>query len=182
MGAFGSWLGSTLLGLPTSNQSKANSGAFGVAGNTAQQGSSLLGQGDQNMAAPASYFSSILSGNMGQPTSAFAPEVNRIRQATQAGLQAETNLAPRGGARSSALFALPSNEESNIQGIYNQARPAAATALAGLGAQQAGLGNQASSIAGNTYNGLAGHLQTQANSERESMMNLLTGLAKGLGA
>lgn len=174
--AIGGSLMGKFFGGPNDQQKTANTGMTGNAQTTGQVGGSLLQRGNENLSTPASYFSSILSGNMGEPTSAFAPDVNRIRQATQAGLQAETNLAPRGGARSSALFAIPSNEESNIQGLYSQARPAAATGLAKIGETQAGLGIGAENSSSESWRALQSQLADQKKVQQEASRGFGSGL------
>lgn len=184
IGAIGGSLLGKFFGGSSGEQKAANRGMSDIATGAGREGLGLLTEGRQSLATPASYFQSILSGNMGEPTSALAPEVNRIRDATQQALQAKTNLAPRSGARSSALFAIPSTSESAIQDVYNRARPMAASGLAEVGSRQGGLGTSASGVAANAWEGLQQQLADQKSVQRsagETFGSAIYDILKGSG-
>lgn len=132
----------TGFGGPNPQQQAANTNLANFSTGVGNQGLNFLSQAQTNLGAPASYFQSILNGNMGEPTAALAPQLNQIRNQAQNTLQSTTNLAPRGGGRSSILFSEPQQEQAAEQSVFNAARPQAAQGLAAIGAQQGGLGNQ----------------------------------------
>lgn len=132
-----------IIGGPSSAQQDSNGALREISINSGNQGLNFLDQSRQATSGPQSYFQSILNGNMGQPTAALAPDINRIRAASNNTLQTSTNLSPRGGARSSTLFQTPSNTESSVQGLFNVARPGAADSLARIGLGVGGIGTSA---------------------------------------
>lgn len=88
----------------------------------------------------ADYYSTILHGGSGAD-SALAPDVNRTRMAADQSRDAVSTLAPRGGGRGSVLFNSPMQENSQVQSIFNTARPQAAQGLTNVGAIEGGLGD-----------------------------------------
>lgn len=130
---------------------------FGLdtAGKAAGTGFDLLHSGMQSLQQPADYYHQILAGGSAAD-SALAPDINRTRMAADQTRNAAETLAPRGGGRGSILFGTPMQAGSQIQSIFNTARPAAAQGLAQIGAAQAGAGNSAlgtgSSFLGNANN------------------------------
>jgi hypothetical protein len=104
-------------------------------------GTNLLTSAQGTLNAPASYYSSILSGGPAA-TSAMAPDVNRTRQAGDQMIQNESTLSPRGGGRGSVLFNTPQQVNSQVQSIFNTARPMAAQGATQVGGVQGQVGGQ----------------------------------------
>lgn len=91
----------------------------------------------------AAYWRGLLSGNPAETTAALAPDINRIRGSEASVLNSASTLAPRGGGRGTTLFNTPMAAEAQTQGLFNSARPAAATAAGSLGTATAGLSQNA---------------------------------------
>ena len=105
------------------------------AGKLADMSSGLLNPASQ-------YWMSLLSGNPAQTTAALAPDINRIRGSEASVMNSASTLAPRGGGRGTTLFNAPLQAETQTQGTFNAARPAAASAAGSLGVQTGGLSLQ----------------------------------------
>lgn len=105
-------------------------------------GTSLLNNAAATLNQPASYYSSILSGGP-EATSALAPDVNRTRMAGTTTMQNTATLSPRGGGRGSVLFDTPNKVNSDVQSIFNTARPMAAQGATQTGGTMGGIGGQA---------------------------------------
>jgi hypothetical protein len=146
-------------------------------------GSGLLGVGGNNVSAGTNYFNTLLNGNSANTAATLAPSINQIQGGTANTLNAVNTLMPRGGGRSSALFGQSFAPQSQIQGLFNNARTTAATTLPQIGLQQEqlggglfGLGNQSLSAAtgANSSLGSLGLQQQQINNQ------LFGGLGAGL--
>ena len=108
-----------------------------------QQGAAL-GSTSAGLLAPASqYWMGLLSGNPAQTTAALAPDISRIRGSEASVMNSASTLAPRGGGRGTTLFNAPLQAETQTQGAFNAARPAAAAAAGQLGVQTGGLSQNA---------------------------------------
>ncbi len=114
-----------------------------TANNTAASGAALpnVSAGTSNLASGANFFRNILGGNQADTTALLQPDINRINAANQQTLQGVSTLTPRGGGRSSSLFALPFQGNQQIQSLFNGLRGQAAQALPSIGAQQGSLGS-----------------------------------------
>ncbi len=110
-----------------------NAAASGAAGPNVSAGTANLGAG-------ANFFKTLLGGSAADTSAMLQPDINRVNAANQQTLQAVNTLTPRGGGRSSTLFALPFQGNQQIQGLFNGARTQAAQALPQIGAQQGSLG------------------------------------------
>ncbi len=156
-----------------------------------QTGMNFLNQARSTLAGPQNYFQQLLSGNSAATSQALAPDINRIRQQNQGILQSTNSLAPRGAGRSGALFNLPFQNSANVSGLFNQARPAAAQGLTGIGGLLGQLGLGSGSLGANYFNtgtnaaGLLGNmgniLQQQQNQAGGAFGGLLGGLGNQLG-
>ncbi len=120
-----------------------------TANNTAASGAALpnVSAGTSNLASGANFFRNILGGNQADTTALLQPDINRINAANQQTLQGVSTLTPRGGGRSSSLFALPFQGNQQIQGLFNGARSGAAQALPQIGQAQGSLGSNLFNIA-----------------------------------
>ena len=115
------------------------------AGTTAlgQQGKDLGTTSSSLLNPAASYWLSLLSENPAETSAALAPDIARIRGSEASVLNSASTLAPRGGGRGTTLFGTPLQAETQTQGLYNAARPAAAQAAGSLGTATAGLSQNA---------------------------------------
>lgn len=170
----GSLLGKFLGGNSTA-QNNANNALTTLSTNAGNNGMTFLNQATANTGASGNYFQSILNGNQASPTTALAPQLAETRANVQNTLQSTTNLAPRGAGRSSTLFNLPENEQSQQQSVFNSARPEAAQALASLGLGEGGLGANLTGTAIAGTNDLATQLANQRKQQ------FATGAALGSG-
>ena len=123
------------------------------AANLIPQGNNLIGMGSQAFQPALNYYSSILSGNKGAIGSALAPEIGQINQGFNTAAQTSSVLTPRGGPRADILSQQPFARQGAISTLFQQARPAAAQALGGLGTATTGAG---SNILGQATNALYG--------------------------
>lgn len=115
-------------------------------------GMGFLNQFSRDAGTSGNYFQSLLSGNPANTTAALAPDINRIRDQNNQILQSTSMLSPRGGGRSSLLFNLPNKSASDVSGLFNSARPAAATNLANLAGEYGSTGLGAAGIGTNLFN------------------------------
>ena len=147
---------------PVVNQLQSN------AATTAGQGLNQLNQGAANTNAGANFFKTILGGSAADTSALLQPDINRINAGNQQTLQAVSNLAPRGGGRSSTLFQLPFAGTQQIQSLFNNARSTAASALPQIGAGQTSAGT-------NLFNASTGASADQARAvlEQQQINNLL---------
>lgn len=106
-------------------------------------GKNLIGMGTNTIQPVLNYWSSILSGNRGQMTSAMAPEISRIGQGYQTAANTSAALQPRGGPGASFMSELPFQQQRDVSTLLQQARPQAAGALGGLGGGILGQGANA---------------------------------------
>ncbi len=164
--------------------------AFNSGTSAINQGQSILGQGVNTVTPATNFFNTILNGNRQNTTAMLQPDINRVREAQQANLQAASTLMPRGGGRSGTLFSLPFQANSQIQSLYNPLRSQAATGLAGIGGQLAqlglgegglganlfGIGNQALGTAA----GASGNLAGLGLQQKQMSNSLAAGLGGGL--
>jgi hypothetical protein len=114
-------------------------------------GTHLFDSGANTLNAPATYYNSILSGGP-ESTAALAPDVNRTRMAGTQTMQNASTLSPRGGGRGSVLFNTPGQINSQVQSIFNTARPMAAQGALQTGAAQTGAGGEGLNIGTNASN------------------------------
>lgn len=161
------------------------SGAFNTAVNQQlpmfnQLGSGALGTGGANVTSGTNFLNTLLNGNQANTAAALQPGINEIRSGVNNALTGVNTLAPRGGGRSSANYALSFAPQSQIQTLFNNARTGAASALPqiglaqqGIGSGLLGMGNQALQ----TGTGAANNL-TQAGLQQQQISNSLAG---GLG-
>lgn len=164
-------------------QKQITSTATTNAGTDQATGQNLIGLGGNKVQAGASFFNNILNGNQAQTASELSPEINQIRQGTQQSLQAASNLMPRGGGRSQALFSTALAPAQQITDVFNRARTNAATILPQIGLQEQGVGtgvlsagNQALSTGSSSNASLAGALQKQEDARRAGWSALGGGL------
>ena len=123
-----------------------------VAGERGQQiSSNLYDMGLPATQQPMNYWSSILSGDRSKMTSALAPEINRIGEGYQAASQASAALNPRGGPTPDFLANAPYQQQRDVSTLMQQARPGAATQLAGTGTNL--LANAINALYGSTAAG-----------------------------
>lgn len=100
---------------------------------------------------PIDYWSSLLSGNRAQMTSAMGPELSRIGEGYQAAARTSAALMPRGGPTPDFLSQQPYNQQRDVSTMFQQQRPGAATQLAGAGSNL--LANSINSLYGSTSAG-----------------------------
>ncbi len=148
------------------------------ANNTAASGAAVpnVNSGTSNLAAGANFFKTILGGNQADTSALLQPDINRVNNANQQTLQAVSTLTPRGGGRSASLFALPFQGNQQIQGLFNQARTGAASALPQIGSAQGSLGSNLFGIA----NQGAGELVQGGQRQQQITSALQQGLGNGL--
>jgi len=106
-------------------------------------GTNLLTKGAQTYQPALDYWRGILSGDRGAAFSAAAPEISRIAEGYEGTRQAQANLVPRGGGRSSLLSQLPYQQMRDQQTLLQQARPEAAKNVMAAGTQIAQTGSTA---------------------------------------
>lgn len=111
-----------------------------VATGAMRGGVPMLGQGAGNLQSGANFFNTILSGNAANTAALLAPQLNDIRNRTQATLQATNTLMPRGGGRFATNYSTPFAANQQIGNFFNQARAQAPGMLANIGGTQAQLG------------------------------------------
>lgn len=162
MAFLGGWFGAG----PNNSQSQANNllnynaqAATPISQAAVSSGKEALGTGmnflnqfNNQAGKSGNWFQSLLSGNSANTTGALAPDINRIKDQNQTLLDSTASLAPRGGGRGSMLFNLPFKSSSQTSGLYNSARPAAATNLANLAGEYGSIGVGASSVGTNLFN------------------------------
>lgn len=167
----GASIGSSLLGakLSKANPTPAEQNVLnlqaqgmrqgqGLANAIAPQGQSLIGMGSAGYQPVLNYWSSLLSGNRGQMTSAMAPEIQRIGEGYQTAGQTSAALMPRGGPSASFLSELPFQQQRDVSSLLQTARPAAAqglfqTAQGATGAGGGILGQAVNAMYGSTAAG-----------------------------
>jgi hypothetical protein len=108
-----------------------------------QTGQNLIGMGTGAVQQPINYWSSILSGNRGLATSALAPEISQIGQGYAQAGRTSAALMPRGGPSAQVLGDMPYQQQRDVSTLFQQARPAAASALGNLGSGILGQGANA---------------------------------------
>lgn len=182
-----STVGGSLLGHffggPSDAQKDSNSALQTLASNTGQAGLNFTNQAQGALGQAQGYQSSLLNGNLGQASSALAPDIDRIRTAAAQQLNNTTNLAARGGGRSSTLFQNPDTANAQTQGLFNSARSNAASNLAQIGAQQGQLGVSNSQVSGGVLNAQQQALAQQQAHQNQVGQQLGSGLfniAKGV--
>lgn len=111
-----------------------------VATGAMRGGVPMLGQGAGNLQSGANFFNTILSGNAANTAALLAPQLNDIRNRTQATLQSTNTLMPRGGGRFATNYSTPFAANQQIGNFFNQARTAAPGILANIGGTQGQLG------------------------------------------
>ena len=109
---------------------------------TGGQGAAVpaIGQGLGNIQSGANFFNTLLSGNRANTMSLLQPDINRIQQMNQGALQGASTLMPRGGGRFATLFNQPFQTNRALTDLFGGLRGQAASALPGIGAQQAQIG------------------------------------------
>lgn len=117
-------------------------------------GSTALKTGAGNVNSGTGFLNTILNGSGENTAQLLQPSIDQIRGGTQQALQSTSTLMPRGGGRSGALFDLSTQPQRQIQGLFNQARTTAATALPQIGLGQEGVGTNLFNI-GNAALGTA---------------------------
>jgi hypothetical protein len=153
----GASVGSTVIGSklakskasPLEQQSLDRANRAGERGDVMSQ--NLFDLGQPSTQQPMNYWSSILSGNRGQMTSAMAPEASRIGEGYRAAGQASAALNPRGGPSTNFLAEQPYQQQRDISTLFQQARPQAAQQLAGSGSNL--LANAINALYGSTAAG-----------------------------
>lgn len=108
-----------------------------LASESRKTGMSFLSRFTNQLSQPANYFQRLLSGDPTSTLSALAPQIGQMRGTQNAALTQATNLAPRGGARSSLLFDLPLSNAAQTSSLLGQSRMGAASTLPQI-AQQSG--------------------------------------------
>lgn len=126
--------------IATNNLNQGSKAGLDTGSQAANTGFDFLRTGMQTLQQPADYYHQILAGG-NAADSALAPDINRTRMAGEQTRNAAETLAPRGGGRGSVLFNAPLQESSQVQSIFNTARPAAAQGATQVGGVQGGLGS-----------------------------------------
>lgn len=135
----GASIGSSLLGskLTQAKPTPTQQNVLNLDAQAQQQGldtsKNLIGMGTQATQPVLNYWSSILSGNRGQVTSAMAPEISRIASGYKAATDTSTALMPRGGPRADILADMPYRQQRDVSTLLQTARPQAAAQLGGMG-------------------------------------------------
>ncbi len=122
----------------------------------ADSGFGQIQQASDTLNQPRSYFQSILNGDRANTTQTLAPQIQQIQQSMNERLNAGSTLDARGGGRASSLFSLPTQATSQINNLYNTARPAAATALTDIASRQGMLGTSLLNSSNGFYGGSNG--------------------------
>jgi len=94
---------------------------------------------NDTLAGPKGYFQSILNGDRANTTQTLAPQIADIQQRLNTALTTGSTLNARGGGRASTLAGLPSQATTQINNLYDTARPAAATSLTDIGSREGSL-------------------------------------------
>jgi hypothetical protein len=147
--SLGASLGASALGSllgkynPTPQQQQATQNNLTAQNLGIQTGQSLLGMGTSAVQQPINYWTSILSGNRGLATSALAPEISQIGQGYQQAGRTSAALMPRGGPSAQVLGDMPYQQQRDVSTLFQQARPAAASALGNMGSSLLGQGANA---------------------------------------
>lgn len=146
-------------------------------------GGNLLNLGNQNTAAGTNFFNTLLNGNQANTAALLQPNIDQIRQGTNANLNAISTLMPRGGGRSGALFGQSFAPQSQIQNLFNPMRGQAAAALPQIGAGQTTAGSNLFGIGNQALNAATGANVPlmQSGLQQQQMSNqLASGLFNGL--
>lgn len=125
--------------LATQNLANAQQGSD-LAKRSADQGFGLVQSASDTLNQPKNYFQSILNGDRANTTQTLAPQIAQIQQSLQQALTTGSTLNARGGGRASTLAGLPSQATTQINNLYDTARPAAATSLMDIGTREGALG------------------------------------------
>ena len=175
--------------LATQNLANAQQGAS-LAKTTSDTGLGLVNNAADTLNGPKSYFQSILGGDRANTTQTLAPQIAQIQQALQQALTTGSTLNARGGGRASTLASLPSTATTQINNLYDTARPAAATSLADIGSRIGSLGSSTlgtapSFLSGSnsaTGSGMANDLLRNQQSFQQSSQlgNSIGGILKGV--
>lgn len=158
------WWRNSKMSFGGQNQNeKANDAA--IKQNTAQLGNVATDAGNRSQKAfkffkqstkPAlDYWSTLLSGDRTALSGLLGPEIGQIGHNFD---NAKQNLwnSPRGGGKISSLASLENNEMTQMNNLFTQARPQAASQLAGLGGL---FGNLSLGESGQQVNALGGSSQ-----------------------
>ncbi len=164
--------------------------ASDLATQTSGTGLGLVNNASDTLNQPKSYFQSILNGDRANTTQTLAPQIAQIQQALQQALTTGSTLNARGGGRASTLAALPSQATTQINNLYDTARPQAATSLAQIGGQLGSLGtgvlgNSSSFLGASNSSNLGGMandlLRNQQSFDQSSKLgNSIGGILKGV--
>lgn len=115
-----------------------------AAARTGEQGAiPALGQGVGNLQTSANFFNTILGGNRANTMQLLQPDITRLKEQQQGALQGASTLMPRGGGRFQTLFQQPFAVNRQLGDLFAGMRSGAAPGLAGIGGQQAGVGQAA---------------------------------------
>lgn len=102
-----------------------------------------LSQGTSNLNTAGNFFSTVLGGNQANTRAVLQPDINRINESLQGALQGASTMMPRGGGRFATLFQQPFAAQQQVNNLFNGIRGQAAGGLAGIGSQQAQIGQTA---------------------------------------
>ena len=126
-------------------------------------GQSLIGQGEETLAGPSSYYSRLLGGNRALASQAVAgprAAISDVYRGAERGLE---QGGVRGAERDVARGELGRQRAGQISSLLTGVQPGAAGALTGIGGEQLsgglgalGTGMQGISGAGNIFSGLLG--------------------------
>ena len=122
------------------------------------QGTNTYKTGQGYTAAPASYYSSILSGNPAAVSGALSPEISQLSSGFSQARKQLDQFGPMGGGRSAQMAQLPFQQQGAITNLISGARNNAAGALAGLGVQEQQLGLSGQSMGAQLLNAILGQM------------------------
>lgn len=135
-------------------------------------GKNLLNQGQQGIGPSLNYYTSMLA----NPRESTAPEQNRI-SSLYAGQAANVrNQSPRGGYSLGAAESMRGQQRSAQEGVIQQGRPMAASALSNMSMGLSGLGMQGYGMG----SGILGNVFNQGLAAREQQFNQGSQIGQGL--
>lgn len=148
-----------------------------IEGLTGQQGQTTFQSGLQTASPAIDYLTKLVKGDQGDVTQAAQPEIDQITQQFDQ-IRNMISLQPRGGGKTSALAEAPFQKSAAIQRTEGAMRGGAASELAGLGLQEAGLGTSLESLSSN----VALTKEQQDYQQQEAVNQMLGSLGQGIGS
>jgi hypothetical protein len=129
----------------------------GIAQTFQQQGTQLIGEGQDQLRAPTNFYQQLLSGNKAAVSQAVAPDVANLRDVYSGAHKQLERSGTQGASRDMASAELGRQEAGQLGSFVLGARPAAAEAMTAMGqntrAAGVGMGMNAANIYGSLLTG-----------------------------